>query len=97
MNRGGTHTYGLVSVSEALERLVLALLAIRPRLPFRVLVGLLPNRPVRDLFAALRHLREQGRVVVIPTRRDCDILRVKADVKGCRVRLNSTDVWRLGC
>jgi len=79
MKTGRIHTHGLVSVAETLERLVLALLAIRPRLPFSALVGLLPNRPVRDLFAALRRLREQGRVAVVPRGRDCEIVRVEAE------------------
>lgn len=78
MKNGRAHTDGLATVSEALERLVLALLTIRPQLPFSVLVGLLPNRPMRDLFAAVRHLREQGRVAVVPSRRDCDIVRVES-------------------
>jgi hypothetical protein len=79
MRGGRVHRHRPVSISQSLERQVLALLAIRPRLPFSVLVELLPNRLARDLFVALRHLREQGRVAVVPSGRDCDIVRVETE------------------
>lgn len=83
MRSGRIHTRNPGFVAEALERQVLALLTIRPRLPVSALVGLLSHRPVRDVFAVLRRLREQGRVEVAPSRRDCDILRVETvDERG---------------
>ncbi|HSE57737.1 MAG TPA: hypothetical protein VLA99_03465 [Nitrospiraceae bacterium] len=81
MTGGGVYAQGPVSLSRSLERQVLALLAIRPRLPFSVLVGLMPGRPRGDLFAALRRLRERGQIVVLPNRRDCDLVRVDPDLK----------------
>lgn len=83
MRSGRIHTRSPVSVAEALERQVLARLTIRPGLPVSALVGLLPNRPVRDVFAVLNRLREQGQVAVVPSRRDCDIVRVETvDAQG---------------
>ncbi|MGE3153603.1 MAG: hypothetical protein AB7G48_06560 [Nitrospiraceae bacterium] len=97
MTVGRVSREGSGSFVQFLERQVLALLTIRPRLPFSVLVGLMPNRPVRDLFAALRRLREEGRVAVIPTRGDCDILRLEPNAKGRRIRMSPAAAWRLGC
>jgi hypothetical protein len=81
MNVGRVYIEGSVSVVQFVERHILALLAIRPRLPFSVLVGLLPRRPTCDLFTALRRLREQGRIAVVPSRQDCDIVRVEQGAK----------------
>lgn len=81
MSGGRDYTGGPVSFARSLERQVLALLAIRPRLPFSVLVGLLPGRPTGDLFAALRRLRERGQIVVAPSRRDFDLVRVDPDLQ----------------
>lgn len=83
---------GPVSLSQSLERQVLALLAIRPRLPFSVLVGLLPGRSTGDLFVALRRLRERGQIVVVPSRRDCDLVRVEPGLHEYGVGSRRADV-----
>ena len=95
MTGGRVFAQGPVSLSRSLERQVLALLAIRPRLPFSVLVGLLPGRPTGDLFAALRSLRERGQIVVVPSRRDFDLLRVDPDLQEYGVGSRPADVREL--